>query len=104
MPPVGAGSPDPAPPAEQGAASPRVETRGLAAGWVRFWFTPTDPVGLHAVRLLGGLLLLFWLLTLAGHVDAFFGLRGWFDREAYIQADTLQAEAAAQPEEAERKN
>jgi hypothetical protein len=102
----------PAPAAEPHAAAvpdtypkPPAQVReGFAAGWARFWFTPTDPVGLHAVRLLGGLLLLFWLLTLAGHVDAFFGLRGWFDREAYAQARGLQAEVALQRAEAERND
>jgi hypothetical protein len=50
---------------------------------VDFWFAPIDPLGLHVVRVLAGLLFLFWLLTLTGNVDAFFGLEGWFDRQAY---------------------
>jgi hypothetical protein len=58
-------------------------------GWTRFWFTPVAPTGLHAVRLLTGLLLLAWLLPLAGHVNEFFGINGWFDREAYAQAKQL---------------
>jgi hypothetical protein len=58
---------------------------------VRFWFTPADPVGLHVLRLLTGLLLLAWLLPFAGHLDSLFGLQGWFDQRAYAQA-------AAQPE------
>jgi hypothetical protein len=65
---------------------------GLVQAWQRFWFTPTDPVGLHALRMLTGLLLLFWLLTLAGHEEALFGLNGWFDREAYVGAAQLNAE------------
>jgi hypothetical protein len=51
--------------------------------WVRFWFTPADPVALHGLRLLAGLLFLAWLLTFAGQQEAFFGLGGWFDRQAY---------------------
>jgi hypothetical protein len=53
---------------------------------VRFWFTPADPVGLHAVRLLGGLLLLAWLLPFAGQLDSLFGTQGWFDQQAYTEA------------------
>jgi hypothetical protein len=57
---------------------------------VRFWFTPVDPIGLHAVRLLAGLLFLAWLLPLAGHRDSLFGLDGWFDRQAYAEVAALQ--------------
>jgi hypothetical protein len=41
------------------------------------------------VRLLTGLLLLAWLLPFAGDVEAFFGLTGWFDRQAYVEAARL---------------
>jgi hypothetical protein len=57
--------------------------------WARFWFSPVDPFGLHALRLLTGLVLLAWLLPLAGDVEAFFGLHGWFDRVAYVEAARL---------------
>jgi hypothetical protein len=53
---------------------------------VRFWFTPVDPIGLHVVRILAGLLFLTWLLPLAGQVDSLFGLQGWFDPRAYAEA------------------
>jgi hypothetical protein len=53
---------------------------------VRFWFTPARPAALHAMRLLAGLLFLAWLLPLAGHVDALFGLDGWFDGQASHEA------------------
>jgi hypothetical protein len=62
---------------------------GLAGSWVRFWFTPVDPVGLHAVRVLAGLVFLAWLLPFAGRQDALFGLQGWFDRQAYAEAARL---------------
>src|SRR5262249_24997793 len=64
------------------ASTPAAEPAGWFASWGRFWFTPTDPVGLHAVRVGAGLLLLCWLLPLAGQLDAFFGLQGSFDRQA----------------------
>jgi hypothetical protein len=57
--------------------------------WTAFWFTPRDPLGLHALRLLTGLLLLAWLLPLAGSAEAFFGLGGWFDQRAYGEAARL---------------
>jgi hypothetical protein len=57
--------------------------------WQRFWFTPARPAALHAVRLLAGLLFLAWLLPLAGHVGALFGLDGWFDAQAYREAGRL---------------
>jgi hypothetical protein len=62
---------------------------GVIASWVNFWFAPADPIGLHALRVLGGLLFLLWLLPLAGQQDALFGLGGWFDARAYREASHL---------------
>ncbi len=62
-----------------GGAAPR---RGPFKAWVDFWFAPTDPIGLHVVRLLSGLLFIGWLLPFAGDLQAFFSLRGWIDLEA----------------------
>jgi hypothetical protein len=56
---------------------------------VRFWFAPTDPAGLHAVRVLAGLLFLAWLLPFAGQEAALFGPQGWFDTQAYREAAHL---------------
>ncbi len=72
---------------------PSAPARGPVQAWVRFWFTPVDPVGLHAVRLLAGLLFIAWLLPFAGHQDALFGLGGWFDRQAYVEAARLDSGA-----------
>lgn len=66
-----------------------VPTGPPVAAWVRFWFAPADPVGLHAVRVAAGLLFLAWLLPLGGHRDALFGLGGWFDRQAFADAAAL---------------
>jgi hypothetical protein len=79
--PSGAIQPSPASPESAG---------GLLQAWTRFWFGPTNPVGLHVVRLLLGVLLLAWLLPFAGDVSAFFGLGGWFDSQAYTEAARLQ--------------
>lgn len=65
------------------------EEGGLFRAWSRFWFAAADPFGLHLVRVCFGLLLLAWLLPLAGSVEAFFGLTGWFDRQAYVEAGRL---------------
>jgi len=63
--------------------------RGPIRAWGRFWLTPADPIGLHALRVLAGLLFLGWLLPLAGHVHALFGLAGWFDTRAFVEASRL---------------
>jgi hypothetical protein len=62
---------------------------GLVRSWVDFWFTPADPAGLHALRLLAGALFLGWLLGFVGQHEALFGLGGWFDRQAYQDAARL---------------
>jgi hypothetical protein len=48
-----------------------------------------DPIGLHVLRVLAGLLFLGWLLPFAGHEVGFFGTEGWFDLEAYRDAGRL---------------
>jgi len=82
----------------RGAASAPVPAvrQGFKDAWVHFWFTPVDPVGLHCVRVLAGLLFLYWLLPFAGHADGLFGLSGWFDRQAYGGLSQLP-EAARPP-------
>jgi predicted Zn finger-like uncharacterized protein len=73
-------------PAARPAAADGAELPTLtrpAGAWVRFWFTPTDPIGLHALRVLAGLLFLCWLLPFAGSVEPLYGLTGWFDLRAY---------------------
>jgi hypothetical protein len=71
------------------AARPSLESSAPATGflrsWTRFWFTPVDPIGLHGIRLLAGLVFLVWLLPYAGHLESFFSLQGWFDQKAYAE-------------------
>jgi hypothetical protein len=76
------------------AQSVELPTRhdGVGAAWSRFWFTPADPTALHVVRVLTGLLFLFWLLPFAGHVEEFFTFNGWFDREGYLEISRLPPE------------
>jgi hypothetical protein len=64
-------------------------TQGLVGAWVNFWFAAVDPIGLHALRVLGGALFLFWLLPFAGVHQSLFGLGGWFDATAYREASRL---------------
>ncbi len=59
---------------------------GFFSSWGRFWFNPVDPLPLHLLRVLTGLLVLSWLLGFAGHQDEFYGLKGWIDRQAYRDA------------------
>jgi hypothetical protein len=61
-----------------------------ARAWADFWFAPRDPLGLHALRVLSGLLFLSWLLVFAGEHGALFGLNGWFDLKAYQETARLR--------------
>ncbi len=79
----------PAPAPRVQSAVPAPAPSGLRSAWNRFWFTPSDPTGLHVLRKLTGLLLLAWLLPFAGQVDTLFGLGGWFDAAAYREAARL---------------
>jgi hypothetical protein len=67
----------------------RTAPSGLRGAWLRFWFTPTDPLGLHCMRVLAGLVFLWWLLPLTGAREALFGMNGLFDATAYREASRL---------------
>jgi hypothetical protein len=56
---------------------------------VDFWFRPSDPVALTALRVLSGLVFLAWLLPFAAEPEAWFGLQGWFDAQAYRETARL---------------
>src|SRR5581483_6509518 len=73
--------PTPLPPAAPGP--------GPVGAWVNFWFAAVDPIALHALRVLAGVLFLFWLLPFAGEQAALFGLGGWFDATAYRETSRL---------------
>jgi hypothetical protein len=63
--------------------------------WTGFWFSAIDPVGLHRLRVLAGLLFLSWLLPLTSQQDALFGLNGWLDKRALVEASELPGGAPA---------
>ena len=44
--------------------------------WSRFWFVPSDPTTLSAIRLLTGLVVVYWHATLSFDLVAFFGPQG----------------------------
>lgn len=45
-------------------------------GWTRFWFTPSDPATLSAIRLLTGLIVVYLHATLSFDLVAYFGPGG----------------------------
>lgn len=65
-------------------------------GWIDFWFRAIDPLGLHALRILAGVLFIAWLLPLFGNTQTLFGLEGWFDQQAYREAARLPVEERPQ--------
>lgn len=71
-------------------------TSGVVRSWIEFWFRPVEPVGLQMLRVLAGLLFIGWLLPLFGHLEALFGLEGWFDQQAYREAARLPEEMRPQ--------
>lgn len=68
----------------QSSATPASD--GLIASWTTFWFAPRQTLGLHLIRLIFGILLLFMMLPFAGYLNDFFGYEGWFDRAAFTEA------------------
>jgi hypothetical protein len=91
------------------AKIPEAPRFGFFQGWTRFWFSPVQPLGMHALRLLTGVLLIFWLFTFLGNQTSFFGLGGWVDREsasrltrAFLDPEGRDMEAAANFPEAFR--
>jgi len=78
---------EPATPPMPSASEPR---KSLLGSWTDFWFSRTDPIGLHLIRFCSGVLFFFWLASLAGYQVELFGMYGWFDRQAYKDAAKQQ--------------
>ena len=57
-------------------------TRGLADGWNRFWFTPSDPYPLGLIRLLAGCLATWLHVALLPDVSRLFAAGGWLPPDA----------------------
>ncbi|MFO0965269.1 MAG: hypothetical protein U0793_06745 [Gemmataceae bacterium] len=73
--------------------NPSIDIRKAGGGfgaWGRFWFSAADPIGLHVLRVLTGLLLLFWLLPFAGQHEALFSLAGWADSQLFESISDIQ--------------
>lgn len=62
---------------------------GLLDQWTQFWFMPQQPLGLHVLRTIFGVLTIVWLLSFAGYVQDFFSFDGWFDRTAFSEAQDM---------------
>ncbi len=78
----------------------RVEPEPIAQpaprGWIGFWFAPIEPTGLHCLRVLCGLLFIFWMLPFVGHQTEFYSLFGWSDLSAFEGLDRV-SEGATVP-------
>jgi hypothetical protein len=61
-------------------------------GWNRFWFTPSDPTVLGAIRVLTGLMLVYTHVVWGLQLEAFFGPDGWLSREV---VETAQGDQIA---------
>ncbi|HEX3726208.1 MAG TPA: HTTM domain-containing protein, partial [Pirellulales bacterium] len=62
----------------------------VLAGWNRFWFEPTDPATLGAIRIAAGAMLLYTHLVWSLALQSFFGPQGWLSANAVglLQQDT----------------
>ncbi len=50
----------------------------FGSGWTNFWFTPSDPMVLSLIRVLVGLLAIWWYLGYYADLQAWFGPQGMF--------------------------
>ena len=50
--------------------------------WNEFWFTPTSPSTLSAIRVLAGAMLLYTHLVWSFDLTGFFGQNGWLPQHA----------------------
>lgn len=66
-------------------------SQGIGDQWTRFWFTPSNPATVSAVRLLTGVLLVYMHATLCFDLEAFFGASGLLPVEeiSIIEANTF---------------
>jgi hypothetical protein len=56
-------------------------TSAFGGGWNRFWFTPASPAPLGLIRLVFGVIALWWYLSYLPDLEFFFGPNGIIDRQ-----------------------
>ena len=56
------------------------------SAWTGFWFTPADPTPLCLMRVVAGLLVLYVHVAYSFDLQAFFGPKGWYERELAVRA------------------
>ena len=59
--------------------------KSIADGWNHFWFTPSDPATLGAIRICAGAMLFYTHLVWGLDLDAFFGAHSWVTADAAEQ-------------------
>ena len=57
-------------------------------GWNRFWFEASDPFPLAVIRVLTGLVAVYWHATLFPDLATFFAADGWLPVDAVRQVET----------------
>ncbi len=62
-------------------------SEAFGEGWNRFWFTPASPRPLATIRLLTGIVALYWYASLAPDWQRFFGPNGWLPVDAVRQLE-----------------
>src|SRR5687767_14349510 len=60
----------------------RLLPQRFGAAWDRFWFTPSDPIVLCALRVVIGVVTLYLLLTFSPDLRAFFAAGGLLPADA----------------------
>jgi hypothetical protein len=63
--------------------------RSIASSWNRFWFTPSDPATLGAIRICTGLCLLYVYLSCLPDLLSFIGPHSWIDPTALQKLSEL---------------
>jgi hypothetical protein len=58
----------------------------IGSAWTRFWFTPSDPIVLSLMRILVGLVTMWWYLGFAADLTDWFGQTGMFPPEMFANA------------------
>lgn len=61
--------------------SPAGNGPALSNGFLRFWFTPTDPTTLGMMRIIAGLVILYIHLAYCFDLRSFFGPNAWYSLE-----------------------